>query len=68
MAKLNYWIKERFNVQLGTYWVPCGQMTKADARKCERPIYGSNTMHGYDTEAEYKKRLKELKDSGSRVH
>jgi hypothetical protein len=33
MAKqLKYWLKERYNPQLGTYWVKQGQMTAANAK------------------------------------
>lgn len=62
-----FYIKERFNPQLGTYWVACGQLSKTKARKMEGSLYGSNLMHGYDTEQEYKTRLTNLKLDGEKV-
>jgi hypothetical protein len=58
---LKYWIKERHNLQTGTYYVACGQMTKSAAKSIETGcLYGSNKMHSYDSIEEYKKRLSEL--------
>lgn len=62
-----FWLKERFNPQLGTYWVRMGQMSATAANKCARPIYGSNTMHSFETESEYLKRIGELKAAGESV-
>jgi hypothetical protein len=64
---LKFWIKERDNPQLGTYFVACGQMTKTAAKRHERPIYGANFMHSFDTESDYNDRLAELRKSGERV-
>lgn len=62
-----YYIKERDNPQLGTYFVACGQMFKAQARRYENPLYGSNVMHGFDTKEAYEKRLAELREQGESV-
>lgn len=64
----SYWIKERYNPQLGTYYVPEGQLSKTAARKAENTLYGSNTMHEYATEEEYNKAIADLKARGLNVH
>jgi len=67
MKQHPWWIKERFNPQLGTYYVACGQMSKTAAKRYEKPLYGDNVMHRFDAEADYKARLDELKKQGERV-
>lgn len=62
-----FYIKERYNPQLGTYYSACGQLSKAEAKRYERPAYGDNVMHGFPTEADCQKRLAELKAKGERV-
>lgn len=62
-----YYIKARHNPQLGTYYVACGQMSKTAAKKEEKPLYGDNTMIGFDTESEYKAKLSELRENGEKV-
>ena len=57
---MNYWIKERNNPQLGTYFVACGQMSAKDAWKHEKPLYGVNTMHSFTSRRAYETRLLEL--------
>jgi len=64
---MKYYIKERYNPQTGTYFVAEGQMTKTEAKRHEKPIYGWNIMHGFDSLAAYEKRLGELKSEGRRV-
>ena len=64
----SFWIKERQNPQLGTYYTACGQMTKTVAKKCEQSIYGHNQMHRFDTEASYLTKLAELRAAGERVY
>jgi hypothetical protein len=66
--KKKFYIKQRYNVQLGEYFVPCGQMTKTEAKKHERPVYGDNIMIPYETEAEYNAAISKLKRSGEKVH
>ena len=63
-----FWIKERYNYQLGTYYVACGQLSKTKAKAKERSLYGHNVMHGFDSEKAYIARLKELRKSGENVH
>lgn len=62
-----YWIKERHNPQLGTYYVPCGQMSRTAAKKYERPLYGDNIMHEYPDEISYQAKLAELRKRGENV-
>jgi hypothetical protein len=65
--KKKYYIKERDNPQLGTYFVRCGQMTKTEARQHERTKYGINFMHSFNTEVEYNAQLKFLQETGERI-
>lgn len=67
MKNYPWWIKARHNPQLGTYYVACGQMSKAAARRYERPLYGDNVMMRYETEREYKAALEHLNRSGKSV-
>ncbi len=62
-----YWIKERHNPQTGVYYVAMGQMSKSTAKRCEKPLYGSNNMLQFDTEEEYKAELERLRQSGERI-
>ena len=63
-----YWIKERHNPQLGTYYTAYGRLPFKEAMAHEKSIYGSNTMHKYATEDEYLNALVALRDRGERVH
>jgi hypothetical protein len=67
MRIFKYWIKERHNPQLGCYYVGLGQLSKTAARKYERPLYGENIMHSFDTESAYQARLDELRAAGESV-
>jgi len=62
-----FWIKERHNPQLGIYFVPCGQMSEAVARRATLTLYGENFMHPFATEAAYNERLAELRKGNHRV-
>ena len=62
-----YYIKERHNPQLGTYYVTMGQLSKREAKRNENSIYGDNYMLGYQTEEEYKKAISDLKQRGFRI-
>ncbi len=71
MAKRQYpwWIKQRNNPQLGTYYVPCGQMSKTAAKGYEdSSLYGYNTMIPFDSEKKYQDELTKLRNSGNKVH
>jgi hypothetical protein len=63
-----WWIKERQNPQLGTYYVACGQITVTQARMHEGAIYGSNRMHKFETKEAYEQRIVELRKQGERVN
>ncbi len=60
MSNKYWWIKERHNPQLGVYYVGCGNISAAEAKAMESPLYGDNYMHKFSTKDEYEKRLKEL--------
>jgi hypothetical protein len=69
MAKpLCYWIKERYNPQLGTYYILYGQLSFKKAKEYEKSIYGSNVMHKYATKDEYNQAITLLEDQGARIH
>ena len=62
-----WWIKERHNPQIGTYYVACGQLSLRDARRYEKPLYGDNVMLRFSTEAAYREKLAALTKAGERV-
>ncbi len=62
-----YWIKERQNPQLGTYFVGEGMLSAAAARRMENTLYGTNIMRSYDTEGAYRAELQRLRDCGENV-
>lgn len=64
---MKYWIKERNNPQLETYYIACGRMTKRDAKKLENAKYGYNTMHSYETKEDYQMKIASLKSFGFSV-
>jgi hypothetical protein len=63
----HWYLKQRFNPQLGTYWIKCGQIGKREAMSAENSLYGHNKMHGFATEAEYLAAIERLKSQGERV-
>lgn len=65
--KKSYYIKERHNPQLGTYYVRCGQMTKKEAKQHTTPGYGYNVMMEYKTEEEYQEAINTLVEKGERI-
>lgn len=63
--KKQFYIKERLNPQFRTpYYVACGQLTKAEAKRMEETVYGHNVMLPYATEDEYKKALDGIAKTG----
>lgn len=62
-----FYIKERFNPQLGTYFVKCGQMTKAEAKRAGNCLYGNNVMHAFDTSDAYEDKITEIMRSGEKL-
>ena len=67
MRQHPYWIKERYNPQLGTYYVAYGQMRVSDAKRMEDALYGSNRMLRFATRDAYKSKLAELRKAGEQV-
>jgi hypothetical protein len=67
MKPKRFWIKERHNPQLGTYYVAEGQLSMTAARRKESSLYGTNIMHEYATEADYNAKIAELKKLGRTV-
>ncbi len=65
--KMLYYIGARYNPQLGTYYLTYGQLSKAAAKRKENCVYGSMTLTGYDTEAEYNTAIEKLKNDGNSV-
>ena len=66
MSTQSYWIKERYNPQLGTYFEAMGQLSKTKANRYLKPLYGENYMHEFKDETSYLARIEELKDGGHR--
>lgn len=65
---LKFYLKERNNPQLSKpYYIRCGQLTKAEAKKKESTSYGDNIMLAFDTEEEYNNEIKRLESEGFRV-
>lgn len=63
-----FYIKERNNPQFDSpYYVPLGAISKAEARRYERPKYGNNTVHAFNTKEAYTARIEELKKSGASI-
>jgi len=68
IRSLKYWIKERHNPQSGIYYVPMGRMTLAEAKRHEKPLYGTNYMDSFCNESDYSARLAELRAKGAKIH
>ena len=62
-----YWIKERHNPQLGTYYIPYGNISTERAKKMEKPLYGNNFMLRFDSHKEYEAEIERLKREGEMV-
>ena len=67
MKPKQWYIKERRNSQLGTYYVACGPLSKTAAKAKTRCLYGENTMHSFASEKEYNAKLASLREAGERV-
>jgi len=62
-----YWIKERRNPQTGTYYRACGKLPVKEGKLMASSLYGSNTMHRFESEAEYETEVARLKTAGERI-
>ena len=65
--QLSYWIKERHNPQIGVYYTALGQISKAEARRHTKPLYGANIRLEFQDKESYEKKIKELKRAGCRI-
>lgn len=64
-----YYIKERHNPQIGSYYIALGKMTAKAAKKAEQGGgYGTNYMHKFRTRAEYEAEIQSLVEDGQRVN
>lgn len=64
----SYYIKKRFNPQSDDpYYVACGQLSKAEAKRKGKAIYGHNEMLEYVTAEEYNRAIERLKANGFTV-
>lgn len=63
----HFYIKERHNPQLGVYYSPLGQLSKAKAKRHEVSLYGTNYVHAFETEADYTAEVNRLKQAGEDV-
>lgn len=68
--KPKFYLGWRGNPQLsnGGYYKAYGQLSKADAKKKEKCVYGSMTLESFDTQAEYLAKIDEVSKQGHRVH
>lgn len=62
-----WWICERRNPQLGTYYIAEGRLSKTAANERESPGYGRNIMHRFKTEEAYKDKIRQLEAEGNKV-
>ena len=62
-----YFIKERNNPQIGTYYILMGKLSAKEAKKHEASLYGFNTMLKYKTKSEYDRAILSIKESGARI-
>lgn len=64
----SYYIKERHNPQFKKpYFVACGQLSKAAAKRKDASLHGYNVMREYKTESEYNQAIENLKSKGYEV-
>ena len=67
MPSKYWWIKERYNPQLGVYYVACGNIPQATAKRMADSLYGTNVMHPYKSKELYVDALSDLLNEGGRV-
>lgn len=65
---LKYWLKQRCNPQLGTYYVKCGQLTQKAAKQMEKSSYGDNYMLSFSSLEVYQAEIDKLTKNGEKVH
>jgi len=62
-----YWIKERYNPQLGTYYSFLGNISVKEALQWEKTLYGLNFMHKFETKDKYDSEIEKLRSSGAKI-
>jgi hypothetical protein len=66
---LKFYIGERSNPQFKkSYYVTYGQLTKKDAQKKEKCLYGSIFLTSYESEEDYNNAISKLKAEGFNVN
>lgn len=69
MIRGKFWyIKERVNPQLGTYYIALGNISVKEAKQKEKSLYGDNYIHKFNNEKEYNDKLDELNKEGNIIH
>lgn len=64
-----FYIGTRFNPQLKEpYYVKYGQLSKAEAKRKEKCLYGSMYVEAYETEEDYNKEIAKLQSEGKRIN
>lgn len=68
MAKKYWYIKERHNPQNGVSFTPLGNISKSEAKKHEKTIYGQNIIHKYESLEVYQTEISRLIANKEKVH
>jgi hypothetical protein len=60
-----FYIKERYNPQLGIRYYACGQLSKRDAKLMEKTLFGNNIMLEFPDRKSYDEALDRFRKAGS---
>ena len=68
MAIKLFYLGERHNPQFKKpYYVKYGQLSKTEAKRKEKCVYGSMYITSYNTQQEYEDKIQELKKDGFNI-
>lgn len=68
MKNKYFWIKQRNNPQLGTYYVKMGNISVREAKShVSETLYGWNAMLQFSNEKEYLDKIEELQTAGQKI-